>query len=70
YFEDLRKIISKEWSSFENIFESSKKQTFESLGFINKFRSDAHAADITLDEFTMFRLSMAKIDKDISTYFS
>ncbi|EMK7507897.1 ATP-binding protein [Escherichia coli] len=70
YFEDLRKIISREWGSFENIFEKSKKETFESLGFINKYRSDAHAKDITLDEFTMFRLSIVKIENDIAQYLS
>lgn len=70
YFEDLRKIISKEWGSFENIFETSKKETFDSLGFINKYRSDAHAKDITLDEFTIFRLSIVKIENDIAHYFS
>lgn len=70
FFEDLRKIISKEWRSFENIFESSKKETFDSLGFVNKYRSDAHAKDISLDEFTLFRLSMLKIEGDINQYFS
>lgn len=70
YFEDLRKIISREWGSFENIFEKSKKETFDSLGFINKYRSDAHAKDITLDEFTMFRLSIVKIENDIAQYLS
>lgn len=70
FFEDLRKIISKEWRSFENIFENSKKETFDSLGFVNKYRSDAHAKDISLDEFTLFRLSMLKIEGDINQYFS
>ncbi|WP_275269259.1 ATP-binding protein [Pantoea ananatis] len=70
FLEDLRKIISKEWKSFENIFGVSKRETFDSLGFINKYRSDAHAKDITLDEFTLFRVSMSKIEKDISAYFS
>lgn len=70
YFEDLRKIISKEWKSFENVFGISKKETFDSLGFINKYRSDAHAKDITLDEFTLFRISILKIEKDISEYFA
>lgn len=70
YFEDLRKIISKEWGSFENIFETSKKETFDSMGFINKYRADAHAKDIMPDEFTIFRLSIAKIESDIAQYFS
>ncbi|MGJ7116838.1 AAA-like domain-containing protein [Morganella morganii] len=70
YFEDLRKIISKEWSSFENIFINSKKDTFESMGFINKYRSDAHAKDISIEEFNLFRINASKIEKDISSYFS
>lgn len=70
YLDDLRKIISKEWKSFENIFELSKKETFDSLGFVNKYRSDAHAKDITAEEFILFRLSISKIETDISQYFS
>lgn len=69
YFEDLRKIISKEWGSFENIFETSKKK-LSSPQAINKYRSDAHAKDITPDEFTIFRLSIEKIENDIARYFS
>lgn len=70
FFEDLRKVISKEWTSFEHIFDTSKRATFESMGFINKYRSDAHAKDISTDEFILFRISIAKVEKDITTYFS
>lgn len=65
YFEDLRKIISKEWSSFENVFTNSKKETFESMGFINKYRVEAHAKEMSDDEFYLFRINMSKIEKDI-----
>lgn len=68
YFLDLAKIISKEWDVFKNIFSFSKKETFQGLDFINQSRVDAHAKDISDEEFTYFRICMSKIEKDLEEY--
>ena len=65
YFSDLSKIISKKWDLFKNIFLESKQDTFQRLENINKYRNDAHAKEITEDEFILFRLSIEKIEQDL-----
>ncbi|UUO15291.1 AAA-like domain-containing protein [Dolichospermum heterosporum] len=68
YFLDLAKIISKEWDVFKNIFSNSKRETFKGLDFINQSRVDAHAKDITDEEFAYFRICMSKIEKDLEEF--
>lgn len=68
YFLDLAKIISKEWDVFKNIFSNSKRETFQGLDFISKSRVDAHAKDITDEEFAYFRICMNKIEKDLEDF--
>ena len=68
YFLDLAKIISKEWDVFKNIFSNSKRETFQGLDFINQSRVDAHAKDITDEEFAYFRICMSKIEKDLEEF--
>lgn len=70
YFLDLAKIISKEWEIFKNIFSNSKREIFQRLDFINQSRIDAHAKDITDEEFAYFRICMEKIEKDLEEFFS
>ncbi len=64
----LAKIISKEWEVFKNIFSNSKRETFQGLDFINQYRVDAHAKDITDEEFAYFRICMNKIEKDLEEF--
>jgi AAA-like domain len=68
YFLDLAKVISKEWDIFKNIFSNSKRETFQGLDFINQSRVDAHAKDITNEEFAYFRICMSKIEKDLEEF--
>lgn len=46
YFEDLRKIIEKEWAIFEKIFNKDKGIFSRHMEMINKYRIDAHANEI------------------------
>lgn len=57
YFIDLKNIINREWSIFENTFDVEKKKVEIVLEEINKFgRPDAHSKSITQDEFDQLRL--------------
>jgi hypothetical protein len=51
YFEDLRKIIEKEWQIFDKIFNKDKTIFSRHMEIINSHRSDAHANEI--DDSTM-----------------
>ncbi len=67
YFSDLSKIISKHWSAFSNSFEKTKQDTFKQLDFINTSRCDAHAKDISKEQFSYFRICMDSIEKDLQS---
>jgi len=68
YFEDLRKIISKEWEVFENIFGKDKNDFLTYMNNINKYRVDAHAKQISDDEMSLFRVSISNIEEKIENY--
>ncbi len=68
YFADLSKILSKNWGIFKNVFEHTQKETFEKLEFINKTRADAHAKELTEEQFTYFRVCMSNIEKDLNKF--
>ncbi len=65
YFSDLTKVISKHWDVFKNSFERTKQDVFGQLEYINKSRADAHAIELTTEQFAFFRLCMASIEADL-----
>lgn len=68
YFEDIRKVVSKEWSNFENIFAKDKSEFNTYMNNVNKYRVDAHAKSITDEEMALFRVSITKIESQIDNY--
>ncbi|MDR0307392.1 MAG: AAA-like domain-containing protein [Chitinispirillales bacterium] len=69
YFSDLTKIISKHYNQvFKNIFGSNKDEIKVALETINKFRTDAHAKEITNDEMDFFRVHMSRIEKIVNGF--
>lgn len=64
YFTDLKKIILKYYDEvFKNIFGSNKDEIKVALETINKYRSDAHAKNIEVDDMEFFRVNISKIEK-------
>ena len=68
YFEDLKKIIAKDWEHFENIFGKDKNEFTTYMNNINKYRADAHAKQISDDEMSLFRVSISNIEEKIENY--
>ncbi len=68
FFEDLRKIINKEWSVFKNIFGLDQDKFNASMKVINEHRDDAHSKEITDDEMSLVRVSFNQIEKQIHEY--
>lgn len=62
YWEDLRKLISKNWSLFKNIFGQDQERFNTEMRAINQLRKDAHAADLTQDEMSYFRVCMNRLE--------
>ncbi|MCD4753139.1 MAG: hypothetical protein K8R40_08720 [Anaerolineaceae bacterium] len=70
YFLDLINIISREWGSFQNVFELDKSKLIIMLREINQLRRPEHANDPTEDEFTQIRLHFNKLESIISNWLS
>lgn len=68
YFDDLRKIIYKNWLCFENIFDKDMQDFNDRMKAINKYRIDAHAKPITNEKMAHFRVSMCEIEKQVEEF--
>lgn len=66
YFEDLRKIIEKEWDVFQNVFGRDKEAFSVAMKAVNKYRADAHAKSVTKEEMEYFRVCAIKLENYIS----
>ena len=68
YWEDLRKIISKHWDVFQNIFDKDQQRFNTYMDNINKYRADAHAKSVSDEEMSEFRLSATKIERLLADF--
>lgn len=66
---DLVNIINKEWSCFQNIFNLEKPDMLYILNEINiKGRPDAHAKEISKNDFIQIRLHFTKLEKILAEW--
>ena len=70
YFDDLRKIIIKNWDIFGNIFEVDKQSFDNMMTAINTYRFDAHAKEMTTSELVHFRSSIEPIEEKVYKFLS
>lgn len=68
YLDELRCIVSKYWDCFQNIFRAEKPRVEMYLQDINKFRVDAHAKEISVDDFSRLRVSFSVIEDFIREF--
>ena len=68
YFTDLTKVISKEWSCFENVLGPDKDGLLRNLRSLNDLRVDAHAKELTEAEFAVFRLAAEELEGVLSGF--
>ncbi len=68
YFEDLRKIIIKNWEKFSQIFGNNKENFNLYMGYVNKHRADAHANDISDDEIGILLIALQWLLKQVNEY--
>jgi hypothetical protein len=63
FFLDLLNVVSKNWDSFKHVFEFEKTKFTTMLTEINTIgRPDAHAKNITEDDFLQLRLHFKKLE--------
>ena len=68
YFEDLRKIIEKEWEVFKKIFNNDKTIFSRHMELVNKYRVDAHANEIDNPTMGLVLSSLQWINSQIKDY--
>lgn len=68
-FSDIEKMVIKYWDCFKNILGPDKQELQQSLEYVNKFRVDAHAKSLTIEEMQVFRLYADKLEKIIHEHF-
>jgi len=65
-FFDLMQLYVKEFNLFQNVFENQSNKFYSSMQHINEFRIDAHAKDISEDDFQMLMLEFRWLEKCLS----
>lgn len=68
YWEDLRKIIEKEWPQFEHIFGKDKQRFSLAMQTINDLRCDAHAKGVSEEEMALFRSQIKRLEEYCEAY--
>lgn len=66
YLKDLKELVIKNWTYFEKLFNDKRK--FEMyLDLINQYRIDAHAKDISDEDFDLLRIALSFMEKIIES---
>jgi len=68
YLEDVRKVIYKHYDLFKHILGGNKEDVNIKMQFINKYRSDAHAKEITKTEMEVFRNSIIYLESKLEDF--
>lgn len=68
YFEDLRKVVEKNWIDFEDIFNRDKGKFKQYMSFINSHRADAHANNIQDEDLAILEISVNWLNDRITDY--
>jgi len=67
-FDDLRKLIKKNWDCFKNIFGYDNEDFETKLKVINKVRVDAHAKTIDFETMSHFRVCISPIERQVEEF--
>ena len=67
-FDELRKILRRNWDCFKNIFGEDIDEFDARMKAINKYRADAHAKKLTTDEMAYFRICISAIEKQVEDF--
>jgi hypothetical protein len=68
YFEDLRKIVIKNWDKFSQIFGNNKENFNLYMSYVNKHRADAHANEISDDEIGILLIALQWLRKQVDEF--
>jgi hypothetical protein len=68
YWDDVRKLILKEWDCFRFIFGGDASDFGRRMETINKYRVDAHASNISDEETAYVRTCFTALEQSVSEF--
>lgn len=69
FWNELTTIIDREWDAFVHVFQLGKDKLTIAFNDINHYRVDAHARNISDDDFQQLRLHFKKLESDLEKWF-
>ncbi|HHX8549373.1 TPA: ATP-binding protein [Vibrio alginolyticus] len=68
YFQDISKVIEKNWQDFGSIFKGDKGRFKQYMEFINSHRADAHANSISSEDIAILEIAVDWLANRIVDY--
>ncbi|HHQ4309264.1 TPA: hypothetical protein ACSP7Y_005353, partial [Serratia fonticola] len=68
YFEDLRKVVEKNWADFSGFFNNEKSKFNQYMTLVNSLRADAHANELSDDDMGLFEIAVRWLQGKVDTY--
>lgn len=63
YFNELVSLLSENWDAFQNYFSHDRDEVMRWLAEINRCRADAHARDLSMDEFHFVKVCFLRLEE-------
>jgi hypothetical protein len=63
YFDELVRVVDKEWPAFQNFFSTDKAKVLAWLDHVNRSRADAHARNLKPDDLAFVRVSFTRLEE-------
>ncbi len=63
YFDELVRVVDKEWPAFQNFFSADKAKVLAWLDHVNRSRADAHARNLKPDDLAFVRVSFTRLEE-------
>lgn len=68
YFDELRKLVIKQWSEFGQVFGNDKQRFNLHMEYINKHRVDAHANELDDEALSILLMSLEWLNKHVNEF--
>lgn len=68
YFSDLRRVVENDWDVFARVFGGDKEKFTSAMIMVNKYRADAHASEISVEDFSDAMSSMNWLTACVEEY--
>jgi hypothetical protein len=68
YFEDIRKVMIKNWASFGKIFNNDREKFDNYMGYVNKNRADAHANDVDDETLGIVLMALQWLQRQVDSF--